>query len=148
MKRVSKWLPVVLLVLVAISVNAEPQTGTIVFHLTGFHSDAGRVRLALFAGPEGFPSDHTHAVRQLDATITGGMATVTFENVPYGEYALSAFHDEDGNGEMKTGLFGIPKEGLAISNNAKGQMRPPKYKDAKFRLNGPKVTQTLKLKYL
>mgnify|MGYP005997300017 FL=1 len=33
---------------------------------------------------------------------------------------------------MDTNFLGIPKEPIGMSNNAKGFMGPPKYKDAKF----------------
>jgi len=32
-------------------------------------------------------------------------------------------------------MMGIPSEDIACSNNAKGFMGPPKYKDAKFNIN-------------
>ena len=59
-------------------------------------------------------------------------ATVTFKNIPAGEYAVSIYHDENNSGKLETGIFGIPKEDIACSNNAKGKMGPPKYIDAKF----------------
>ena len=43
---------------------------------------------------------------------------------------------------MDTNFLGIPKEPIGISNNAKGFMGPPKYKDAKFEL---KHDKTLKI---
>ena len=39
------------------------------------------------------------------------------------------------NGKMDTNFLGIPKEPVAISNNAKGKFGPPKYKDAKFMIS-------------
>ncbi|MBT4413204.1 MAG: DUF2141 domain-containing protein, partial [Polaribacter sp.] len=40
---------------------------------------------------------------------------------------------------MDTNFFRIPKEPLGISNNVKGFMGPPKYKDAKFNLDSNKT---------
>lgn len=57
--------------------------------------------------------------------------TVTLE-LDFGEYAIQVYHDLDSNDEMKTNWIGIPKEPVGTSNNAKGSMGPPKYKDAKF----------------
>jgi len=60
---------------------------------------------------------------------------VTFTDVPKGEYAVSVYHDENSNGVMDKNMFGIPSEDYASSNNAKGVMGPPKYADAKFKIN-------------
>jgi len=62
-------------------------------------------------------------------------ATVQFKNIPPGVYAVSIYHDEDNSGKLETGVFGIPKEDVACSNNAKGRMGPPKYSDAKFTIS-------------
>ena len=43
------------------------------------------------------------------------------------------YHDEDGNGELKTGLFWRPKEGFAFSNNYSPKGRP-KFKKAAIEL--------------
>lgn len=66
--------------------------------------------------------------------IKNQKAIVVFENIPEGTYAISSFHDENDNKKMDTNFFGIPKEPIGISNNAKGFMGPPKFKDAKFQL--------------
>jgi uncharacterized protein (DUF2141 family) len=45
---------------------------------------------------------------------------------------------------LDTGWFGIPKEGYGCSNDAKGNMGPPKYEDAKFQLKSNK-NMTIKI---
>jgi uncharacterized protein (DUF2141 family) len=61
---------------------------------------------------------------------------------------LAAFHDENDNGKLDTNWIGIPKEGLASSNNAKGRMGPPKWRDASFEYPGGALVQQLgPLKY-
>ena len=44
-----------------------------------------------------------------------GAVTVTFKDVPAGDYVFSAFHDEDGDGRMKSAPTGIPSEGWAMT---------------------------------
>ena len=65
-------------------------------------------------------------------TIKEGKAFAEFDNLPFGEYGVSAYHDENKNEELDANWIGIPKEGVGASNNAKGKMGPPKYEDAKF----------------
>ena len=45
---------------------------------------------------------------------------------------MAAYHDENGNGKLDTNFLGIPSEGVAASNDAKGTMGPPSYEKAKF----------------
>lgn len=71
-----------------------------------------------------------------------------FQNLPAGEYAVSVYHDENNNKKMDTNFFGIPKEGVGASNNARGHLGPPKYKDAKFLFNGKSQTIQIQIVYL
>ena len=50
----------------------------------------------------------------------------------FGQYVLSALHDEDNNGELNTNFIGMPVEGVAASSNAQGKMGPPSYDEARF----------------
>jgi uncharacterized protein (DUF2141 family) len=67
-----------------------------------------------------------------EAPARAGVTTVTVKDVPAGAFAVQAFHDENGNGETDRGLFGIPKEGVGFSRNARIRMSPPKWADAVF----------------
>jgi uncharacterized protein (DUF2141 family) len=60
--------------------------------------------------------------------------TIVFDSIPPGEYALSAFHDENSNNRLDTGTFGIPTEKYGFSNNARGQMGPPAFKDCMIKV--------------
>ncbi|MFT4760943.1 MAG: hypothetical protein ACI9XO_001668 [Paraglaciecola sp.] len=68
--------------------------------------------------------------------VNGNKAECVLENIPNGKYAISVFHDENSNGELDTGMFGIPKEGYGFSNNAKGVFGPPSFEDSSFEVKG------------
>ncbi|MEM6515813.1 MAG: DUF2141 domain-containing protein [Bacteroidota bacterium] len=68
-----------------------------------------------------------------------------FKNMPAGTYAISFYHDENNNNKMDTNFFGMPKEDYGCSNNARGTMGPPKWKDAKFELKNETITQRITL---
>lgn len=51
----------------------------------------------------------------------------TFENVAAGEWAVLAWRDPNGDGEMETGLFGIPAEPVAIYGDPRGFFGPPSF---------------------
>ena len=66
--------------------------------------------------------------------IENETATVTFTNVPDGDYAVSCFHDEDDNGKLNMFMGLMPTEDYGTSNNAPANFGPPKWKDAKFEI--------------
>jgi uncharacterized protein (DUF2141 family) len=117
----------VLVILVASFVNA--QTATLTVNTSGFRNNDGKVKVGLY-NKEGKFLKETYLSETSE--IKDLKATVTFKNIPAGEYAVSIYHDENNSGKLETGIFGIPKEDIACSNNAKGKMGPPKYIDAKF----------------
>jgi uncharacterized protein (DUF2141 family) len=106
-------------------------TATLVVEVEGLKDDAGTVHAALHASADGFPTRPEKALRQADAPITGGRARLTFDGLVPGGYAVSAYHDENGNGKLDTGFLGIPSEGLAASNDARGFMGPPSFEKAR-----------------
>ena len=52
--------------------------------------------------------------------------------VPAGQYAAQAFHDENRNHDIDRAIFGIPKEGVGFSRDARIRFSPPKWDEAVF----------------
>ena len=48
---------------------------------------------------------------------TQGKTVIPLSKIHEGQIAIVIYHDEDSNGELKTGFFWRPKEGFAFSNN-------------------------------
>ncbi|HXU73508.1 MAG TPA: DUF2141 domain-containing protein [Polyangia bacterium] len=88
--------------------------------------------LVLYRSDDGFARNEAHAWRRVVAPIVGVVAELRFGDVPPGTYAVFAFHDENGNGALERSFLGVPKEGVALSNDARGHLGPPKFKDARF----------------
>ncbi|MET0385455.1 MAG: DUF2141 domain-containing protein [Polyangiales bacterium] len=108
--------------------------GQVTVEVLGLHSDRGRVLAALYRGKEGFPTKAERAFAGQMATIKNRQAQLVFDNVPPGEFAVSTFHDENSNNTLDTGAFGIPREGWAMSRDAKASFGPPDYDDARLSL--------------
>jgi len=106
-------------------------SATLVVEVEGLKDDKGKLHAALYASEEGFPTKPEKALRHVDVPIVAGKARVVFEGLPPGGYAVAAYHDENGNGKLDTGFLGIPTEGLASSNDAKGFMGPPSFEKAR-----------------
>ena len=108
-----------------------PASSTLVVEVEGLKDDQGRLHASLYASEEGFPTKPEKALRHLDVPIVAGKARVVFEGLTPGGYAVAAYHDENGDGKLDTGFLGIPTEGLASSNDAKGFMGPPSFEKAR-----------------
>jgi uncharacterized protein (DUF2141 family) len=134
----------------AAPVTGQQSSSDNVIHvqISGFRNDKGVVRCALFASENGFPKDPSRAVALEKAPITNGSAVCEFSGVAPGRYAVSVFHDENGNGKLDTNFIGIPKEGVGASNDAKGHMGPPKFDAAAFQHSGGRLELKIHIFYL
>jgi uncharacterized protein (DUF2141 family) len=115
-------------------VTAEATSSTLVVEVSGFHSDKGQLLLRLYNQEEGFPTEPKKALREVKQAIVGGHTTVQLAGLPLGSYAVGCVHDENGDGKLERNFLGVPKEGVGASNDARGRMGPPKWKDARFEL--------------
>lgn len=118
----------ILLILLGVSFT-QAQNIKLEVNISGFDSNDGKVKIGLYNSDSSFLQT---TFKNAIATIENKKATVTFTDLPKGDYAISLYHDENGNGVLDRNMFGIPSEDYAASNNAKGNMGPPKYTDAKF----------------
>ena len=125
-------------------VPGEEGSADLVIQMSGFASDKGRVLVNLANSRENFESDGK-GFRAAKQTIDKGAATVEFEDLPYGEYAIKVFHDENDDGELDIGWMG-PEEPYGFSNDARGTMGPPDWDDAKFAIDRPKPIAKIQLK--
>ena len=119
------------------------QSGDMIVRITGFNSNDGEVRVALNNSNENYqsstPFDRT-AEKIVDHKVE-----FTFKDIPFGEYAIKCYHDENLNGKMDRNSMGIPVEAYGFSNNAVGNFGPAKYEDAKFTFNKDKQVVEIKL---
>ena len=128
--------------------SASPPTGSITFVVGGLKSDDGAVLVSLFDNGKHFPKQSSKAVGKGRSIIQGGIATVTFSDLPAGTYAAALLHDENNNREMDYNLLGIPSEGYGFSNNAKASFGPPSFRHAAMRLDREHLRTTIKIIYL
>jgi uncharacterized protein (DUF2141 family) len=124
-----------------------PTVATLVVEVEGLKGDQGALHASLYASEDGFPTEPAKALRQVDVPIRGGKARAVFEGLAPGAYAVAAYHDENGNGKLDTGFLGIPSEGLAASNDAKGFMGPPSFEKATVKLKPGENRITVRVAY-
>lgn len=97
--------------------------------VSGIKNNTGSLTAELYNAKDKFLKVSYKAI---SSPIKSNSATVTFTEIPKGEYTVLIYHDENKNGKLDKNFIGMPKEPVACSNNAKGFMGPPKYDDAKF----------------
>ena len=102
----------------------------------------GHVMVALFDSEAGYNSNRPVARTMVGAS---GPAVAVFEHLSAGDYAVKAFHDVDGDGEMDANPFGMPTEPYAFSNNAVGNMGPATWSRARFEVSGD-AAQTISIR--
>jgi len=105
--------------------------------VTGFESEEGRVRIAVFDSAESWLKEPVYgAVLDID----GQEVNWEIEGMLQGHYAIAVFHDENQNGENDLNFLGIPKEAYGFSNNVRGKFGPPKWKKAKLEISSSDQT--------
>lgn len=132
----------------AISDSREAFVGNLVVELDGLKSDKGQVCLALYDRSKGFPNDGTKAKKYLCADITARPLKVTFEGLEFTNYAVAVIHDENKDGKLNTGTFGIPTEGFGFSNNPAVRMGAPEYSECSFFVAGKETVITITMRNL
>ena len=104
--------------------------GTII--ISGVEHNKGYIDVKIYTNKESFLKEEL-AAEIIRKKASKNQTVVPLSKVHEGTIAIVVYHDEDSNGELKTGLFWRPKEGFAFSNNytPKG---PPKFKKAAIEL--------------
>jgi uncharacterized protein (DUF2141 family) len=125
--------------------DAPVPSAVLSMKLVGLRSNSGQVGCMLFGSEKGFPKDPGAAAQRKWCPITNRESSCAFDPIGAGTYAVACFHDENGNGKLDTGVFGIPTEDTVTSNHAKGFMGPPSFKDAKFAFPGTATELRLKM---
>jgi|SRR6187551_3906879 len=121
------------LLLSASSASAEDSSAINVIRFKTYVSnDRGVVRCGIFT-EKGWLKD---PLKPALAVIHGKVALCIFSQVPAGVYGISAFHDENKNGELDTNLVGYPTEEYCASRNARNTFSAPSFSDAKFKFTG------------
>ena len=123
----------------------QPQTGSLSVTLTQVRDARGQLRVGLYQDPKTFRKEaQAFALQQVPATP--GTVQVRFTNLPPGRYAIMAYHDENGDGELNRRLGMFPTEGYGLSNNPK-VMGPPQFEDSAFQVPAAGQAVSIEIRY-
>jgi len=129
---------------------ARERTFPFTLEITNLRTQEGQLCLAIFRTAEGFPDQADLAVFQdcLPIPSTPPDQLVTFSvDLPYSNYAIAVFHDQNQNDRLDTGGFGIPTEGFGFSNNPRVRFAPPSFMDARVLFTPQLPSTTIHLRY-
>ena len=121
------FLFVVIIIFLSLKTHAH---GIII--VSGVEHNEGFIDVKIYIDKENFLNEEM-AAETIRKRASKGKTVIPLSRLHEGTIAVVVYHDEDGNGELKTGLFWRRKEGFAFSNDytPKG---PPKFKKAAIEL--------------
>ncbi len=131
-------------------ITAMASTGTagdLTVTVSNFKNTGGMARIWLWNKADGFPTNEKKAVETKVVLIGGSSVTVAFQGLAPGTYAVTAMHDEDGDGKMGKNLLGIPVEGYAVSSKVPHSMGVPKFEKSSFLVDQANRRMEIKMRY-
>jgi uncharacterized protein (DUF2141 family) len=120
-------------------------TGKITVIVNNIDTHSGEVRVAIYNSENTFLDPKKFVT--VRSMMVGNRTSVTFEfpNLPYGNYAVTSYHDINSNRKLDQNTFGIPEEPYDMTN-LKVKWRKPTFNEVKFQLQAPQKTVQLHLK--
>jgi uncharacterized protein (DUF2141 family) len=144
-KSTSIRVAAVLTLAASTSLADSSRTAVLTVRVSQLRSNDGQVGCMLYASEKGFPTDPSAAAQKRWCAVADRVSTCLFDPIAAGTYAVACFHDQNKNGKLDRGLFGIPTEDTVASNHAKGFMGPPSFDKAKFTFPGIAATLDLRM---
>ena len=117
----------------------------ILVKIENLKSQKGVLIVALFNGEENYmKKDFKNLVVKPGNVLKG----VVFDDIPFGQYAVSVIHDENENGQLDKNWAGIPKESFGFSKKSLGLFGPPSFQETSFVLDEEGISVEVKMKTL
>lgn len=126
----------------------ENSRGVLTVEVSGFENSNGRVRAGLFESNDRFPLGVDDVSTHVESTIEDGKATLEFESLAHGTYAVVVYHDANANGSLDKNFFGMPTEGAGIYRPVDSRFPPPTFADCAFQFDEASRTVGVELNYL
>ncbi len=121
--------------------------GRVDITMTGFKNEEGTARVAFFLDAGAWPDGDSSIFATAVVPIKDGQAFAVFEDVPTGPFAVSVFHDKDGDGELDSVALGIPSEAYGFSGDARNMFGAPSFEQARLELAAGETKQiTIRVK--
>ncbi|NND08891.1 MAG: DUF2141 domain-containing protein [Saprospiraceae bacterium] len=130
-------------------VLAQSSKGDIEVRVDNLESDRkGSLCLILFSKEKGYPDDPNEGEASRVFAIDGQRKKFLLEDIAYGDYVVTLFHDENDNLILDKNFLGAPKEGFGISQNPRSTiLGPPEFQSAIFSHQNDRTPLEIKISY-
>ena len=142
---------IILILTLSLSVNSREttdSTGKLIVNVYKLEGKDGLLRISVYNNEQGFPSEWEKSLVHKSVKIDSSEMTVVFDSLAAGSYSVAVLHDANENSKMDTNWLGMPKEGVGISNDAKGMFGPPDFEDALFEHTNDSTEIIINMAYL
>ena len=122
---------------------------TLRIHVDQLKNAKGNIGTVLFRSPDGWPENLSKSFRSGPAAIDrdGHEGTAVWKDLPPGNYAVAAIHDENSNHKLDRNFLGIPKEGFGFANNPHVGLAAPGFNQALVHVTCPETDVDIHLQY-
>ncbi|MDJ0812451.1 MAG: DUF2141 domain-containing protein [Woeseiaceae bacterium] len=122
---------------------ARADSGTLIVEVRDLEFNEGVVRFAMFDSEENF---FKKAVANANLEVSDNSVTWVVNDLPFGTYAVTVYHDVNDNGEMERAWYGKPKEPTGASTNPSLRFGPPTFEKSKFEFAASEMTLSISVK--
>lgn len=112
---------------------------------TNIRHAKGSLYVGIYDSEADFLKPEKAVLKKIVPVAAAGSLDLNLPELSPGVYALSCFHDLNGNGKLDTNLFGVPTEPYGFSNNARPKFRAPNWAEAKFEVKSSGSRISVKL---
>lgn len=123
--------------------QSNKNLGDLTIIISGLKNDKGEIQIGLFNSEESW-EDKKEKFHGAKIKIKNNRAEWVIKNIPYGEYAIKFFHDENMDDKINTNFFGIPSEIYGFYLCGISKYIPPSFNKAKFIFKSKTITIEIK----
>jgi uncharacterized protein (DUF2141 family) len=127
-------LAVYLGILASLLSGAAPAGYRLTVEVENVRNAQGVVGVLVFNTAQGWPEQFSAALRAEATAAHTGVVEITIPDLPAGDYAVVALHDENANKQLDRNWLGVPVEQWGMSNNPPYWLAAPSFEAARFRL--------------
>ncbi len=123
-------------ILLSFTVKNNEEVYSLTIQVKNLRNSNGVIQFAIYNKEGSIPDEkYTKYYKKDIAVINNKIATIIFNNLPKGRYAINILHDENKNGKIDK-KFILPLEGIGFSNYTSiGLTNKPKFSKASFELD-------------
>jgi len=136
MIKIKHLFAILLIALVSLSFSKKNESFSLTVTVNSLRNSDGEILFLLYNEDGTIPDkNRSKYYKKLSGNIVSRTATITFDNLPQGKYAINIIHDENSNGKIDMGFL-LPKEGIGFSNFKKlNILNRPSFSKASFILD-------------